>query len=186
MQHLINYCISLKSYIFLYLKDMHLVYPSHYPECSNIISHYIKLHYITMLFCNLYCINLIAYTASGGLHNYKYVSSSWHGVWCGSMRHIVMIKLCISHGNLECVTTYKYYHYPYSAFNPFSIEEDHFPVSNSFVSTMSTVFVAITCCFRPSLGLHERRVAHHNWYCITRHAQASTVNCLCQWKCTQV
>ena len=35
---------------------MYSVYPSHYPECSNIILHNIILHYITMIFCNLHCI----------------------------------------------------------------------------------------------------------------------------------
>ena len=40
---LINYCIFLKPYIFLYFKYMHSVYPSDYPECSNITLHYSTL-----------------------------------------------------------------------------------------------------------------------------------------------
>ena len=50
---LINYYIF-KILNVLYFKDMHSVYPSHYLECSNIILHYITIHYNGVLQLVLY------------------------------------------------------------------------------------------------------------------------------------
>ena len=47
------------------VKDMHSVYPSHYPECSTLDY---TLHYISMVFCNLHCIKGKVFT--GHKRNY--------------------------------------------------------------------------------------------------------------------